>query len=264
MANSNPSWIMTEILCLPLGDSNAQTRKGHPLNKARGSPGLLSLSWTFLLFLFATSSPVNSNLFSISCQMTSSVDVCGVNRQYALVCVGILSVVGDSSFCLFLGIWNQPHGTSHTCVAGSQGGVSVYSPDWFLKKKKWPQRGSSKGLNKKQACTSLSGAIKWTLFTFSCLPALYRLHLFSSSSDWSSSNLLTPHQASPSLSHQPLWTVPTLNYQSLFICLDTTGDLFLHCRLDTATQPGTDWRRLTEYLSSQLLENKKFKVRIQT
>lgn len=150
--------------------------------------------------------------------MTSSIHVCRVNWQCA--CAGILSVVGDSSFCLFLGIWEQLRGTFHTCVDGSQGGVSVYSHDSFLKKKMTP-KGIKQRL-KTQACTYLSGAIKRTLFTSSCLPALYRLRLLSSSFDWSSSNLLTFHRASPSVSHQPLWTVPALNYQSPFRCLDTT------------------------------------------
>lgn len=225
MANSNPSWIMTEILCLPLGDRNAQTGKGHPLSKARSSPGLVSLSWTFLLFLFATSSPVNSNLFSISCQMTSSVHVCSVNRQYTsslcwyFECCGwhqLLPVSGN----LKPAAWHL----SHLCCWFSGWSISLQS--WFIfeKKKKKTSKGIKQRL-KTVACTSLSGAIKWTLFTFSCFPVLYRLHLFSSSFDWSSSNLLTPHQASSSLSHQPLWTVPTLNYQSLFMCLDTTWGL---------------------------------------
>lgn len=234
MASSNPSWIMTEILCLPLGDSNTQTDKGHPPSKARSSPGLVSLSWSFLLFLFATTSPVNSNLFSISCQMTSRVHVCSGNWQYTLVCAGILSVVGDSSFCLFLGIWNQLHGTFHTCIDGSQGGVSVYSHDSFLIKKKWPQRGSSKGLKLRLVHTfreQSNGAC--SIFRPPCSLCL---HLFSSSFDWSSSDLLTPHQASPSLSHQPVWTISLSSYVWIL-----PGDLFLHCRLDTDTQPETDW-----------------------
>lgn len=194
--------------------------------------------------------------------MTSSIHVCSVNWQCALVLVSwVLRVTAAFAF---LGIWEQLRGTFHTCVDGSQGGVSVYSHDSFLKKKKMTSKGIKQRL-KTQACTYLSGAIKRTLFTSSCLPALYRLRLLSSSFDWSSSNLLTSQQASPSLSHQPLWTVPALNYQSPFRCLDTTWGLFyiIDCIL-LLNQGQTDGDRQIEYLSSLLLENKTFKVRKQT